>query len=121
MSVGAAGCIYPPVESHILADSHISASGGSDDKSHPGGTAQLGEIKCTLDDKVAAAAQNDTDTYSSEFQFSGRNSNEHLPEEGNSQAVEQGAGFKQTKLCLFIYYLKKAIICFKKSFVYFYR
>ena len=93
-----AGGIYPPVESHIPAGSHISASGGSDDKSNPGGTAQPGEIKCTLDDKVAAAAEGDTGTDSSEVHVNGRSSNEGLPQKGNcSQAVEQGTVLNRKK------------------------
>ena len=60
LPVGAVGGIYTPVESHIPAGNHISASSGSDYKSNPGGTAQLREIKYTPDDKVAAAAEDDT-------------------------------------------------------------
>ena len=86
-----AGGIYPPVESHILAGNLISASGGSDDKSNPGGTAQLKKSKYTPDDKVAAAAEDDTGTDSSEVHVNGRSSNEGLPQEGNCcQSVEQG-------------------------------
>ena len=93
MPVGAVGGIYTPVESHILAGSHISASGG--DKSNPGGTAQLGEIKYTLDDKMAAAAQKDTNTYSCEVYVNERSSNGHLLQGENLQAVEQGAVFSK--------------------------
>ena len=92
--MGAVGGIYLPLESHILAASHISASGGSNDKSNPGGTAQLGEIKYTLDDKIAAAAEKDTNTADScEVYVNERSSHEHLLQRGNLQAVEQGAVF----------------------------
>ena len=101
LPVGAdAGGINPSVESlDLLAGCHhISASGGSDDKSNPGGTAQLREIKYTPDDKVAAAAEDDTGTDSSEVHVDGRSSNEGLPQEGNwSQAVEQGTGLNRRK------------------------
>lgn len=93
LPVGAdAGGINPSVESlDLLAGSLISANGGSDDKSNPGGTAQLREIKYTPDDKVAAEAEDDTGTDSSEVHVNGRSSNEGLPQEGNcSQSVEQG-------------------------------
>ena len=94
MPVGAVGGIYTPVESHILAGSHISASGG--DKSNPGGTAQLGEIKYTLDDKMAAAAKKDTNTADScEVYVNERSSHGHLLQGENLQAVEQGAVFKK--------------------------
>ena len=43
----------------LVAGCHISAGGGGN-KSDPGGTALLHVIKHTLDDKVAAAAENDT-------------------------------------------------------------
>lgn len=100
LPVGAdAGGINPSVESlDLLAGSLISASGGSDDKSNPGGTAQLKEIKYTPDDKVAAAAQKDTNTDSCEVYVNGRSSNEGLPQEGNcSQAVEQGTVLNRKK------------------------
>ena len=94
MPVGAVGGIYTPVESHILAGNHISARGGSDDKSNPGGTAQLGEIKYTLDDKMAAAAEKDKNTANScEGYVNERSSHGHLLQRENLQAVEQGAVF----------------------------
>ena len=97
--MGAGGGIYTPVESHIPAGNHISASSGSDYKSNPGGTAQLREIKYTPDDKVAAAAEDDTGTDSSEVHVNGRSRNEGLPQEGNcSQAVEQGTGLNRKKV-----------------------
>ena len=96
MPVGAVGGIYTPVESHILAGSHISVSGGSDDKSNPGSTAQLGEIKYTLDNKMAAAAKKDTNTADScEVYVNERSSHGHLLQGENLQALEQGAVFKK--------------------------
>ena len=98
LAVGAdAGGINPSVESLDLpAGSLISANGGSDDKSNPGGTAQLRKIKYTPDNKVAAAAEDDTGTDSSEVHVNGRSSNEGLPQEGNcSQSVEQGTGLNR--------------------------
>ena len=95
-----AGGIYPPAESlDLLAGCrHISANGGSDDKSNPGGTAQLREIKYIPDDKVAAAAEDDTGTDSGEVHVNRRSSNEGLPQEGNcSQAVEQGTVLNRKK------------------------
>ena len=99
LPVGAdSGGIYPPVETHLLAGSHISASGGSDDQSNPGGTAQLRKIKYTPDDKVVTEAEDDTGTDSSEIHVNGRSSNEGLPQEGNcSQAVEPGTGLNRKK------------------------
>ena len=91
--VGAVGGIYTPVESHILAGSHISASGGYDKSNPAGGTAQLGEIKYTLDDKMAAAAEKDTNTDSCEVYVNERSSNGHLLQGENLQAVEQGTVF----------------------------
>ena len=93
MPVGAVGGIYPPVESHILAGSHISASGGSDDKSNPCGSAQLGEIKYALDYKMASAAEKDTNKDSVEVDVNGRSSNGHILQGENLQTVEQGAVF----------------------------
>lgn len=93
MPVGAVGGIYPPVESHILAGSHISASGGSDDKSNPFGSAQLGEIIDTLNYKMASAAEKDTNKDSVEVDVNGRSSNGHILQGENLQAVEQGAVF----------------------------
>ena len=87
------GDIYPPVESHILAGSHISASGGSDDKSNPFGSAQLGEIKDTLYYKMASAAEKDTNKDSVEVDVNGRSSNGHILQGENLQTVEQGAVF----------------------------
>lgn len=87
--MGAVGGIYTPVESHILAGSHISAGGGSDDKSNPGGTAQLAEIKYTLDNKVVAANTADL----CEVYVNERSSHGYLLQRENLQAVEQGAVF----------------------------
>ena len=101
--MGAVGAgIYPPVESHVLAGSHISASSGSDDKSNPCSTAQLGEIKNTLDDKLAAAAEKDTDTDSCEVYVNGGSSNGHLLQGQNLQAVEQGTILKRKKVLLLL-------------------
>ena len=93
------GGINPSVESLGLpAGSLISVNGGSDDKSNPGGTAQLRKIKYTPDNKVAAEAEDDTGTDSSEVHVNGRSSNEGLPQEGNcSQSVEQGSGLNRKK------------------------
>lgn len=92
--MGAGGGIYTPVESHTPAGNHISASGGSDYKSNPGGTAQPREIKYTLDDKMAAAAEKDTNTADScEVYVNERSSHGHLLQWENLQAVEQGAVF----------------------------
>ena len=98
MPVGAVGGIYPPVESHILAGSHISASGGSDDKSNPFGSAQLGEIIDTVEEiidtlKMVSAAEKDTNKDSVEVDVNGRSSNGHILQGENLQAVEQGAVF----------------------------
>ena len=57
--VGASGGIYPQVKPDLVAGCHISAGDGGN-KSDPGGTALPRVIKHTLDDKVAAAAENDT-------------------------------------------------------------
>ena len=59
LPAGASGGIYPQVKPDLVAGCHISAGGGGN-KSDPGGTALLHVIKHTLDDKVAAAAENDT-------------------------------------------------------------
>ena len=95
--MGAGGGIYTPVESHIPAGSHISASGGSDDKSNPGGNTQPGEIKYNLDNKVAAAAEKDTDLHPSKVK-----TEEDLAEEENSWAVEQGTGLNREKKGLLV-------------------
>ena len=97
--MGAGAGIYTPVEAHIPAGNHISASGGSDYKSNPGGPAQLRKIKYTPDDKVAAAAEDNPGTDSSEVHVNGRSSSEGLPQEGNcSQAVKQGTGLNRKKV-----------------------
>ena len=85
LPVGAAGGICPSVESCSLARSHISASGGDD--SNPDSNTQRGEIKHTLDNIVAAAAKNDTDSDPSKVK-----TEEDLAEEENSWALEQGTG-----------------------------
>ena len=84
--VGAAGGICPPVNSDSLAGSLISVSGG-DDKSNPVGNTQPGEIKHNLDNKVAAAAEKETDLHPSKVKS----------EEENSWAVEQGTGLNRKK------------------------
>ena len=89
--VGAAGGICPPVNSDSLAGSRISLSGG-DDKSNPVGNTQPGEIKHNIDNKVAAAAEKDTDLHPSKV-----NAEEDLAEEGNSWAIEQGTGLNREK------------------------
>ena len=55
----ASGGICPQVKPDLVAGCHISA-GGVGNKSDAGGTALSRVIKHTLDDKVAAAAENDT-------------------------------------------------------------
>ena len=59
LPAGASGGIYPQVKPDLVAGCHISAGGGGN-KSDPGGTALPHVIKHTLDDKMAAAAENDT-------------------------------------------------------------
>lgn len=100
LPVGAAGGTYPPVESHSVEGSHISACGGSDDRSNRVGTTQLGEIKHTLDDKMAAAAEKGTDTDSCEVYVNGRNSKGNLLQRENLQAVEQGTGYEKEQKVL---------------------
>ena len=90
MQLLAASGILPPVGSDSLAGSHVSASGGGDDKSNPGGTTQPGEVKHIFDDKVAAAAEKDTDATPSDVYANGRIRNEHLLQGKNS--VERGTG-----------------------------
>ena len=91
LPVGAAGGICPPVDSNSLAGSLISLSGG-DDKSNTGGNTQPGEVKHNLDNKVAAAAENDTDLHPSKVK-----TEEDSAEEENSWAVEQGTGLNREK------------------------
>ena len=91
LPVGVAGGICPPVDSDSLAGSLIGVSGG-EDKSNPGGNTQTGEIKHNLDDKVAAAAENDTDLHPSKVK-----TEEDLAEEENSWAAEQGTGLNREK------------------------
>ena len=90
LPVRASGGIYPQVEPDLVAECHISA-GGSVDKIDPGGTALLGVIKHTLDDKVAATAESDIGTRLSEIYVNGRSSDENLPGEENHG--EQDTGF----------------------------
>ena len=69
----------------------IGVSGGHD-KSNPGGNTQPGEVKHALDNKVAAAAENDTDLHPSKVK-----TEEDLAAEENSWAVEQGTGLNREK------------------------
>lgn len=60
LPVGASGGIYPQVKPDLVTGCHVSADGGVNN-SDPGGTALPRVMKHTLDDKVTAAAESDTD------------------------------------------------------------
>lgn len=96
LPVGTAGGICPPVDSNSLAGSHSSVSGG-DDNSNPVGNTQPGKIKHNLDNKVSAAAENDTDLRPSKVK-----TEDDLAEEENSWAVEQGTGLNREKKGLLV-------------------